>query len=378
MINKDFMRIEKQDIYDLVDNGVSESKTLDYKQQFPENLNDAEKKEILADVSAFSNTFWWDLIYWIKEEKWIAKEIIWFGIENIDDWKLKLESIIRTGIEPRINYEIREIKLEDWKYVIILRIKESFIKPHWISYQNNHKFYLRSSTWKYESEISELRNLFLSMDKISNKINDFKIKRITNIEINDSYITLRNWLKFIIHIVPVDVQQSIDFSDDQKLNSLFKPFLVTGWNHRFNIDWFLTYSPEKWAYTQIYRNWSIEAVRSSSYDDKKFYYAWYEEEIIEYIKKCLWNLINLWITFPCYISLCFLDIKWYILKRWDLYASEYEYLYDKNLLDTWNIVINDIDNIEKSLKPLFDVLWNAFWYKHSRNYDEKWNRIWNW
>lgn len=378
MIKKELIQIELKDIQDLVENYISESKTLDYKLEFPPKLNDSEKKEFLADVSAFANTFWWDLIYWIKEEEWIAKEIIWFEIENIDEWKLKLESIIRDGIDPRINYEIREIKLEDKKYIIILRIKESFIKPHWISFQKNHKVFLRGSTWKYESELSELRDLFLSMDQLSTKINDFKLRRLSVIELNDSYMNLNKWLKIIVHIVPVDPQQSINLFDEQELNSKFEPFYARGWNHRVNIDGFLTYSPTAHSYTQIYKNWTIEAVRSSDDTVEKFYYMSYEKETIEYIESKLWNLVSIWIKAPFYISLCFLDIKWYILKRWNIRASEHWYSYDRNLLDTWNIIINDINNIEEKLKPLFDILWNAFGYMHSRNYNEKWNWTWNW
>lgn len=376
MIEKNLLDITYKDIQDLIENSISESKTLDYKLQFPQNLNDSEKKELLADISSFTNTLGWDLIFGIKEKEWVAKEIIWCDIENLDNWKLKLESIIRTGIEPRINYEIKEIKLDDLKYIIILRIKESFIKPHWISYQNNHKFYLRSSTWKYESELSELKDLFLSTDQISNKINAFKLKRLNTIEINDSYMQFNDGLKIIIHIVPINSQQIINLFDDKGLNSSFPPIYASGRNHRVNIDGFLTYSPNGNSYTQIYKNWSIEVVRSQNNSDK-IYYTWYEEEIINYIKQCLENLTKIWMSYPFYLSLCFLDISWYSLKRSNFHSLEHWYSYDKNLLDTWNVIINNIDNIEKKIKPLFDVIWNAFWYIHSRNYDKNWNWTWS-
>ena len=377
MIEKNLADIENKDIQDLVANSISESKTLDYKLQFPQKLNDGEKKELLADISAFANTYWWDLIFGIKEEEWIAKEIIWCEIENLDSRKLTLESIIRTGIEPRINYEIKEIKLDGWNYIIILRVKESFIKPHWVSYQNNHRFHLRSSTWKYESELSELKDLFLLTDQISSKINAFKLQRLSAIEINDSYMQLNDWLKIIIHIVPVNSQQVINLFDDKTLNSSFPPIHASGRNHRVNIDGFLTYSPNGNSYTQIYKNWSIEIVRSQKNPDK-VYYTWYEQKIIDYINECLKNLVKIWIFTPFYLSLCFLDIKWYSLKRANFYSLEHGYSYDKNLLDTWNIVIKNIEDLEKKIKPLFDVVWNAFWYIHSRNYDEKGNRTWHW
>jgi hypothetical protein len=57
MIEKNLADIENKDIQDLVANSISESKTLDYKLQFPQKLNDGEKKELLADISAFANTY---------------------------------------------------------------------------------------------------------------------------------------------------------------------------------------------------------------------------------------------------------------------------------------------------------------------------------
>ena len=50
MIPKQLDQVTEADLNDLVDAGVSERKTLDYKQQLPET-NDAGKRELLADVS---------------------------------------------------------------------------------------------------------------------------------------------------------------------------------------------------------------------------------------------------------------------------------------------------------------------------------------
>ena len=55
MINKKLEDIKPEDLQNLIVNGVSESKTIEYKSELPLNTGDA-KKEFLADVSSFANT----------------------------------------------------------------------------------------------------------------------------------------------------------------------------------------------------------------------------------------------------------------------------------------------------------------------------------
>jgi hypothetical protein len=66
VVPKPIDQITETDINDLVGGGVSERKTLDYKQQLPE-ANDAAKRELLADVSSFANTLGGDLIFGVAE-----------------------------------------------------------------------------------------------------------------------------------------------------------------------------------------------------------------------------------------------------------------------------------------------------------------------
>jgi predicted HTH transcriptional regulator len=66
VISKPLDQINEADFDDLLRAGVSERKTLDYKQQLPE-MNDAGKRELLADVSSFANTAGGDLIFGITE-----------------------------------------------------------------------------------------------------------------------------------------------------------------------------------------------------------------------------------------------------------------------------------------------------------------------
>lgn len=72
MIEKNIDRITEEDLQALIDNAVSERKTIEYKRSLSIN-RDSERKEFLADVSSFANASGGDLIYGITEAGGIPK-----------------------------------------------------------------------------------------------------------------------------------------------------------------------------------------------------------------------------------------------------------------------------------------------------------------
>jgi len=103
MIPKDIDDIKEEDLQTLVNNSVSERKTIEYKQSLPKD-SDSDKKEFLADISSFANASGGDIILGMAEDKntGAPKSLDGLSIENPDQETLRLESIIRDGIEPRI------------------------------------------------------------------------------------------------------------------------------------------------------------------------------------------------------------------------------------------------------------------------------------
>ncbi len=109
--NKPLELINESDFQSLVDNQRLEGKTIEYKESLPDN-SDSDKKEFLADISSFANAAGGDLIFGINEVDHVPSELSGLDLSNIDAEKLRLESIIRDGIEPRIPaVSIREIPL---------------------------------------------------------------------------------------------------------------------------------------------------------------------------------------------------------------------------------------------------------------------------
>ena len=63
----------------LVESGVAESRTLEFKQDL-QVATDEQKQEFLSDVTALANTDGGDIVFGIRAEKGVAKELV--GLKN--------------------------------------------------------------------------------------------------------------------------------------------------------------------------------------------------------------------------------------------------------------------------------------------------------
>jgi len=68
MINVPFDSIDKTIIESLFSNQVRENRTLDYKELLPANGRD-DRKEFLADITAFANAAGGDIVFGITEKR---------------------------------------------------------------------------------------------------------------------------------------------------------------------------------------------------------------------------------------------------------------------------------------------------------------------
>ncbi len=101
MITKNVNEITENDLQELIDNSVSENKTLEYKQSLPGNL-DADKKEFLSDISSFSNASGGDLIFGITEdrEKGIPKKLEGLIVKNADQARFWQRQTTLARMDP--------------------------------------------------------------------------------------------------------------------------------------------------------------------------------------------------------------------------------------------------------------------------------------
>lgn len=154
--NKSLDSINEEDLKLLIENKEQEGKKIEYKAKILANA-DSEKKEFLYDVSSFANASGGDLIYGMETELGIPTKLSGMTISDLDSEILRLDSIIISGIEPRIpGFTIHPIRLKSQNYVIIIRIPRSWALPHMVKFKNSSKFYSRRSAGKYQLDVSEI------------------------------------------------------------------------------------------------------------------------------------------------------------------------------------------------------------------------------
>ena len=131
------------------------------------------------------------------------------------------------------------------------------------------------------------------------------------------------------------------------------------------------------AYTQLFRNGCIEAVGSLTFMDEGLIPSeHYELRIVGLVKKYLETLSTLKIEPPIYMFLSFTNIKGYKLMVINFQTS----LDPNKVFSRQDMLLPEllIDNVKgfsaENLQPIFNIVWNAFGYERSHNFDEngKW------
>lgn len=169
MIPAAFDAIDETVLLALINCGVAEGRTLEFKRQLPGRSED-DKKEFLADVTALANSQGGDLIYGLDEAGGMASALL--GVEDDRDMTLnRLESLLRDGVEPRLTgARIGWVSLASGAGAVIIRIQPSPAAPHRITLRNSGKFFARNSGGKYEMDTHELRHAFSASEALPERL----------------------------------------------------------------------------------------------------------------------------------------------------------------------------------------------------------------
>jgi len=377
--------IEESDLQALVDNQVSERKTIEYKEALPGNA-DGDKKEFLADVSSFANASGGDLIYGIREQSGVPVELSGLELSDVDAEILRLESCIQTGIAPRLFriVETHPVALPSkQRYAIIIRIRKSWTAPHMVTFKNDSKFFSRDSRGKHQLDVSELRSAFLLSETAVERIRNFRAERISNVIAGETPVLLdENAPKIVLHIVPFGAfEPGARFNIDPLMNAdkrgLIEPLRLASGGFppsQYNFDGLLT--AEQDTYVQVFRNGSIEAVDTSILNaarEKRFTRGlMYETNLLRAIRRYLDALEGLDVEPPLFVMVSFLGVKDYrILFNPDVFEDIYDHRIDRSNLIMLEVVIDSYDcNLAEVMKPIFDTTANAAKWPGSMMYDE--------
>ncbi len=381
-LGKPLDALTKEDLQFLIENQVIEKKDLEYKLSLPSNA-DADKKEFLADVVSFANSSGGDIIYGMSQDNTTGfpSELTGIDSENIDQDVLRIETIIREGVEPRIpSVATQIIALGNSKFVLIVRIQKSWVSPHRIKFKGDHRFYARGTNGKYELDVGDLRNAFTLNESINEKIKKFRENRISKIFANETPVPFYDNAKIVLHLIPLisfNPSTAYDIQSIESKVSYYQPMCCSGWGRRYNLDGLLAYSVGNselsHSYTQLYRNGIMEMVEGlilrSERNEKIIPSIAYERELIKALPDYLSALKYLNVELPIVIFLTLIGVKGYSMSTSRFFEGE-SHLIDRAVLLLPEVIINNYEiNAQKVLRPIFDSVWNSCGFSKSLNYD---------
>ncbi len=263
-----FDDVDGADLVELLEVGVPEGLMVEYKRDVYGN-SDAEKNEALKDISSFANSSGGHLIIGIAEADGVPTELGGLPGIDLDAEILRLENLLRDGIEPRIvGVRIRRISLATGESALILRIPRSWNPPHRVTARNVNRFYVRHSAGVHETSIEELRHLFLASADIEDRIRAFRADRLQRVAANQGGVPIANEGRLILHIVPFAAFSggpTVAPQDAYNLRRYFEPIGSAASTPRYNFEGFINIrgGDECHGYTQVFRNGTIEGTKSS-------------------------------------------------------------------------------------------------------------------
>lgn len=384
-----FKNIGINEIQNLVADKVRESANLDYKEHLACS-SDQEKKEFLADISAFANTAGGILIFGIKEERDATNKptgvpLAALGLANlnIDQEILRITAIIQNGLDPRVSgVEIRAIDGFDRGSVLILRVPKSLTSPHMVTLGGTSKFYARNSAGKYQLHAREIASLVLQTSQLPEKIRSFHQDRISKMIAGETPVRLRDRVTHTIHVVPVNVfagMTDADISNVHTRLSEIKPPGAIRYEGRYNLNGYVSFAISDEclpiSYVQLFRNGVIEIATARAdwvLPDGRSYIpsSGYERYLIEDTKIAIGFLSKSEINPPVVIIPSIIGVKDSVfITHMNEHGLQKMYTFDEANLILPDVTVREYgEDLGRALRPAFDYLWQCGGFPRSGNY----------
>lgn len=387
MIPKPLDAINAADILALVKNHEEEGRTIEFKRDLP-GKTEKERQELLADISSFANASGGDLIFGVAESEGVATAVTALPGIDIDSEILRLEAVIRAGLDPRVpGVESRAIEVPGKGHVIVVRVPNSWRGPHFVKSNETFRMYGRHSKGKYPFDATEIRSAFALSEELPERIRRWRDDRLATIIGGDAPIYLHDGAKLIIHLVPIlSFAKRVALSATEIASGIrWFPSLAGGIDHRYNIDGVVTFNgplrdnQPSHSYCQVFRSGQLEAVLSeivSSVHDKPMIAStWCEKEAMEAIDAYMVGMKALGLSLPIVVLMALSGAKGARLAVDAQLMGRHTHAIDRNMLLLPDVLVEAYDvEVDILLRPVFDAMWNAAGFARSFNYDA--NGIW--
>ena len=388
MIEKPLTAISADDILRLVAESAREDRTIEFKRELP-GAKESDRKEFLADVSSFANAAGGDLIYGVEEKDGVAVQAPGVAVANLDAELLRLDQMVRTGISPRlVGCQIHAVTGLPLGPAFVIRVPRSWQGPHIVAYQQDFRFYSRSTNGKFRMDASDVRNAVINAGSLDERIRMFRADRLARIVAGETPIRLEGTKLIAIHVVPFQSLAGGPTVDLQRISnetSLLQPFYSDGYSGaRFNIDGVYTYASGRGdspagGYVQCFRSGIVEAVdawmipsQSEKHPDGIPSLA-FPQHLFAFVQRILQLLIAVDVAPPVAVMVSILGSKGIVLgvDMMMMLRSPLRPL-DRDVVLLPDVVLQQLESVDlpSVVRPVLDSLWQAFGMPVCQDYNE--------
>lgn len=364
---------------------VREGPHLDYKWELPTNWNDEAKREFLADVSSFANAGGGDIVWGVEEAKdannentGAIKALHGLPDLNEDAVTRNMQQILATGLDPKVpGISFRAIPTGTANVsLLVMRIPQSWIGPHMVTFRDSAKFFTRSNGRKHRLDVRELRAAFVESESAGKRAHQFRLDRIAKVVSDDTPVPTRAGARWCIHLIPVAAPDGgQDFVAGAKLDD-FRPVESPGGASRYNLDGFVCFVqnlPSR-SYVQVFRHGAVEVVDAGFLDhpEKLVPSARFEVRIVKHVNQYVTLLRRLGVQSRLAASISLLGVRNFTLgvNRRTGFDRDEPSGFDRNEILLPEIIVETDQVLASDLRPTLDLLWQSAGWERSRYFNE--------
>lgn len=382
LLGKNFDDIDAATIQSLIDAGVAESVHLEFKRQSYGDA-DADKKELLKDISSFANAFGGHLVIGVDEDEGAAAAVTPLCGVDFDQELLRLENITRAGLEPTIvGVRMKRIDVNGGG-VVVIHIPRSFNPPHRVIFKNSNRYYARNSAGAHELSLEELRMLFGEQRSIEERAKAFVGERFLRVQGGDGAMPIPvSDGVLVMHLVPLS-----DFGSGRRIeipnlharHQMFAPIGPTGFSWRINLDGYCVYRGGEvcHGYTQIFRDGSVEATTASVFSEhnghRYFGPADLPPRLIEALSRFMDGLRALEASPPILLQISAMEVRGVRMRVDPARDLDEPPPYERDVLHLPPTLITEYredGNYAPVIAEQMDFLWNAYNFERCFFFDK--------
>ena len=388
LLGKPVKDFTPQDIDQLIEAKVAESKLLDYKETLP-GRGDDDKREFLADTSSFANAAGGVIVFGVEEERDVnnSKTGLPKCIKPLQGSPaaaeaMRLEQIVRSGLEPQFGgVEFKAVEMQGG-FVLLMGIEGSIASPHRVTYRNDSRFWTRGNSGKAQMSIQELRRAFMQKHEWQKEVEDFRHERLLKIYRGDIIPGLWSSCSLVLHAFPLGRLDTMRSAQEvKKAAGPFRDGIYRELSTTFNLDGFLMFQElvRKNIYIQFFRNGAMELYRSDLLrsderaEDRVVRGQYLEHIVMEATQLYIETMENLDMGPPIVICLSLSGTKGVPIFYSEMTKPQGRNGFDRSEILVPGCVIESHEvPLEQSLKYPIDIIWQAAGWSESPEFIRRW------